>query len=105
PRCDHGAAAREPLERSLAEGLDEARLAEDVRGLEVAGDGVVGHVAGDRDARPPLQGWAQRPVADERQRSLVEAPEGIREPDDVLPLDQRADTEKGRRGAGRALER
>ena len=45
------------------------------------------------------------PVADERQRSLAEPPEGAREPDDVLPLDQRADAEKGGRGPGRALER
>ena len=38
---DDGPSRGERLERRLAEGLDEARLAEDVRRGEVAGDGVV----------------------------------------------------------------
>ena len=52
----------------------------------------------------PSSGRTQGPVTDERQRSLAEPLEGVREPDDVLPLDQRADAEKGGRRAGCALE-
>ena len=57
-----------------------------------------------RDARPTFELRPERAVADERQRPLAEPAEGVREPDDVLPLDQRADADERRARAGRALE-
>ena len=103
-RPDDGATAGERLERGLAERLDEARLAEHVRRGEVERHRVVREVAGDGDPGPSFELRPQRAIADEGQRPLAEPVEGLGEPDDVLPFDQRADAEEGGARAGRALE-
>ena len=55
-----------------------------------------GDEARDRDAGTALELRAERAVADEGQRSLAEPRERVRQPDDVLALDQRADADEGR---------
>ena len=57
---------------------------------------VVRDRAGQLDAGAALELSAQRPDADERQRPLAEPLERAREPDDVLPLRQRADADEPR---------
>src|SRR5262249_59524149 len=63
---------------------------------------VVRDAAEQADALAPLQPRAQWPVAGEGERPVAEAPEGVGEPDDVLPLVERADAEEARR-AGRGI--
>jgi Bacterial capsule synthesis protein PGA_cap len=103
PRGDDGAATRHRLEQRLAERLDEARLREDMAGGEQARDLIVGDPAEELDVRAPFEGGALRPVADERQRPLRQAGEGVGEADDVLSLGERADAEEARRAVGRGL--
>src|SRR5262245_62969708 len=98
PRCDDRTGARHRLEHRLPEGFDEARLADDVRARQPARNLVVRDAPHDADAVAPLELRAQGTVADERQAALGEAREGVSEPDDVLPLRERADAEEGGRG-------
>ncbi len=60
------------------------------------GDLVVGHPTDEADPGSPLERLSQRPVADERERSLAAALEGAREAEDVLALAQTSETEEGR---------
>ena len=54
----------------------------------------------------PLERGAQRPVADERQRAAAEPRERVGEPDDVLPLGERADVhERGLLELRRSVDR
>ena len=67
-------------------------------------DLVVSDATGDGHAGPALDGAAQRPVADERQRAGADPLEGVRQTHDVLPLDQRPDAEVRGRAVGRGLD-
>ena len=102
---DDVAGGGERFEGRLAERLGEARLAKDVRVGEVARHRVVWHVAGHGHARPAFESRAQRAISDERERAVTEAAECIGEPDDVLALDQRADTDERRTVVLAARER
>ena len=91
---DHGSLHRHPLERRLAEGLDQRRLAEHVGGRDPGPDLGLGDAAGHQDAVPALERGAQRPVADEGEPAAAEARERVGERDHVLALDQRADADE-----------
>src|ERR671937_1202984 len=103
-RRDDRAAARERLEQCLAERLDEARLADDPRARDPAGDLVVRRARDDLDAGPALQARAQRAVADERQLAGPETAERLGEADDVLALGQRAEAEERLLAVGLRLD-
>ena len=103
PRCDHRAAARHRLEQRLAERLDQARLREHPALGEQARHLVVRDATEQTNTLPSLEPGAERPVAGEGERSLLEARKGIGEPDDVLALLERADAEEaGGPGGGSA---
>jgi len=87
-RCDHRAPAGHRLERGLAEGLDQAGLADDVRRGDLRGNAVVRKATSEHDARPALELCAKRTVADERQGPLAKSFEGAGEAEHILPLDQ-----------------
>src|SRR5215207_9647311 len=87
--------ARERLEQCLAEGLDEARLADDVARRDPARDLLVWDAPYHADAVAALERVAQRPVAHEREPALAETLKRPREPHDVLALVEGADVEKG----------
>jgi hypothetical protein len=72
----------------LAEGLDQARLADDVCCRDLRRDPVVWKRTRELDPRPAFELLAQRPVADERQRPFAEPLEGARETEHVLALDE-----------------
>ena len=82
-----------PSRSARPERLDQARLADDVGARDPLGDLVVSDAPGDGHAGAALDGAAQRPVADERQRARADPLEGVRQAHDVLPLDQRPDAE------------
>ena len=84
------------FQQRLAERLDEGRLAEDGRLGDVARHLVVRDSARDLDVRPALELRAERAVADENEAPAVERRERIREPHDVLPLDQAPDADENR---------
>ena len=88
PRCDDRSPTRHRFEHGLPEGLDQAGLADDVRGRDLRRDTVVGKRARELDPRPPFELFTERPVADERQRPFAELFEGAREAEHVLPFDQ-----------------
>ena len=50
--------------------------------------------AGDLDVSAPLELAAQWTIADEHEASGAELCERVREPDDVLPLDQAPDADE-----------
>src|SRR5438105_9340299 len=101
PGCDNRSPAGHRLEDRLAEGLDEARLAQDARARDPRGNLAVRDRRNDLDAGPALEARPQRAFSDERQRPGVETAEGIRETDDVLTLRQRAEAKEGRLAVGR----
>jgi hypothetical protein len=88
PRRDDRSPARHRLEDGLAEGLDQAGLADDVRCGDLRRDPVIRKRARELDPRPALELPTQRPVADERQRPFAELLEGTRETEHVLALDE-----------------
>jgi len=88
PRCDDRSPARHRFEHGLPEGLDQAGLADDVRGGDLLRDEVVRKGARELDPRSPFELFAERPVADERQRPFPELFEGVREAEHILPFDQ-----------------
>src|SRR5207244_6571310 len=83
------------LEQSLAQGLDQARLADDVRVRDQLGDTVVGGTAEQADAGAVFEARPERTVSCEHERPFAEALEGAREAEDVLALAQRAHAEEG----------
>jgi hypothetical protein len=87
------ACAGHRLEKRLPERLDEAWLAEDASVSEVLGDAVMWDSAQNGDSRSPFELRTEWPLAHEGQRPVGEAIEGIREPDDVLALRERADAQ------------
>src|SRR6266540_6258264 len=92
------------LERGLAEGLDQAWLADDVRGGDESGDQVIRKRTGELDPCSSLELRSERTPADEGQCALAEAFERARKADDVLSLDQRADAEEAQVPVGRGLD-
>src|SRR5207342_3960401 len=78
----------------LAERLDQRRLAEHGRLGDVAGHLLVRDTSRDLDVGAPFELASQRAVADEDEEAGLEPGEGIREPDDVLPLDQAPDADE-----------
>ena len=107
PRRDDGAPAGHGLEHGLAEGLDEARLADDPRRRHVLAYLVIRHRADEPDTTPALERRPQWPIADDRERCIgvLEPAESLCEPHDVLAFDQRADEEVGRRATRRGRNR
>ena len=55
PCRDHRPAARHRLEQCLAERLDQAGLADDVRRRDLLRNAVVGHAPHEHDARTPFE--------------------------------------------------
>jgi hypothetical protein len=88
PRRHHRAPARHRLERGLAEGLDQARLADDARRGDLRRHLVGWERTGELDARAAFELCAERTVADERELPFAESLEGARETEHVLPLDE-----------------
>ena len=88
PRRDDRSPAGHRLEHGLAERLDQAGLADDVRCRDLRRDPVVRKRARELDPRPAFQLSAQWPVADERQRPFPEPLEGARETEHVLALNE-----------------
>ena len=99
-RRDDAAAGRHRLEEGLPERLDQRRLAHDVRLGKELRDLVVADRSREDDAGAAFELRAERAVADERERSLIEALEGARQPEDVLARRQRADVEEAGRAVG-----
>ena len=104
-RRDDAAPARHRFEQRLAEGLDEARLADHVCRSDLLRNAVVGHAADELHAFAPPELRTQRAVADEGQRPLSEAREGVGEAEDVLAPDQRRDAEEARLACRRRRHR
>jgi hypothetical protein len=88
PRRDDRSPAGHRLEHGLSEGLDQARLADDVCCRDLRRDAVVWKRTREFDPRPALELSAQRPVADERQRPFTESLKSARETEHVLSLDE-----------------
>jgi hypothetical protein len=88
PRRNDRSPAGHRLEHGLAEGLDQAGLADDVRCRDLGRDPVIRKRARELDPRPVFELSAQWPVADERQRPFAEPLEGARETKHVLALDE-----------------
>ncbi|HET8606883.1 MAG TPA: glycosyltransferase, partial [Gaiellaceae bacterium] len=99
----------EPLGQSLLEAMACGRpvVATRVGGspeLVPPGAGVLVDPL-DGDALAALEPRPQRPVADEGQRAAAEAGERVGEPDDVLPVAERADAEEARPVVRRGRDR
>ncbi len=88
---------RHRLERGLAEGLDQRRLAEHVAGGDPGRNVLLRHAADEPHAVAALELRPQGAVADEREPAGAVTLERIGEPEHVLALDQRADAQE--RGA------
>src|SRR5581483_1265965 len=94
-----GASARHRLEDRLAERLDEARRADDVRSGQPSRHRVVRHATDDRDAVSSFEPPPQGAVADEREAAASERGKCVGEAEDVLPFGQAADADEARAGA------
>jgi len=88
PRRDHRSPTGHRLEHGLAEGLDQAGLADDVRCRDLRRDPVIRKGARELDPPPAFERPTQQPVADERQRPFAEPFECARKTEHVLALDE-----------------
>ena len=95
PRRDDGAPRRHRFQGREAERLDEARLTEDVAGGDPGRNLVVTGPACELDPWATFEGWTERPVSDERERSLASLLECAGEAEDVLALRQGSEAEEG----------
>ena len=88
--------ARHSFEERLAERLDQADAADDVRAGDPGGNLVVADGSRHLDPGPTLQLGAKRAVADERQGPRAEPLECVGEAKRVLALCQRSDCDERR---------
>src|SRR5205823_5604978 len=96
-RGDDGAPAGHRLEQRLAEGFQKARLTDDMSARDESRDELVRHPTQEVDPGAALERAALRSVARKGEPPLAECRKCICQPDDVLPLGERAETEKARR--------